>query len=80
MNTGQLGFLSGTKLCNTGHINEEDVHNSIFNEEDNLYSPNIILVMKLRRMRWVGSVARMGNRRGAYRVLVGRSGDNRPPG
>jgi hypothetical protein len=38
-----------------------------------LYSSlNIIRVTKYRRMRWVGNVARMGDRRGAYRVLVGR--------
>ena len=33
-------------------------------------SPNIIQVMKSRRMRWVGHVVHMGERRGAYRVLV----------
>jgi hypothetical protein len=35
-------------------------------------SPNIIRVIRSRRMRWVGHVARMGNRRGAYRILVGK--------
>jgi hypothetical protein len=35
-----------------------------------LYSPNIICVIKSRRMRWAGHVAHMGDRRGAYRVLV----------
>ena len=34
-------------------------------------SPNIVRVIKSRRMRWVGHVARMGERRGVYRVLVG---------
>jgi hypothetical protein len=34
-------------------------------------SPNIIRVMKSRWMRWAGHVARMGDRRGTYRVLVG---------
>jgi hypothetical protein len=39
-----------------------------------LYStPNIIRVAKSRRMRWAGHVARMGGRRCAYRVLLGRS-------
>jgi hypothetical protein len=33
-------------------------------------SPNIVRVIKSRRMRWAGHVARMGDRRGAYRVLV----------
>jgi hypothetical protein len=36
------------------------------------YSPNIVRVIKSRRMRWAGHVARMGEGRGAYRVLVGR--------
>jgi hypothetical protein len=45
------------------------------NEELNdLYcSPNIILVIKSRRIRRVGHVARMGDRKGAYTVLVGTS-------
>jgi hypothetical protein len=44
----------------------------LHNEELNhLYcSPNIFWVMKSRRMRSTGNVARMGNRRVAYRVLV----------
>jgi hypothetical protein len=44
------------------------------NEElHDLYSsPNIIRVMKSRRMRWAGHVARMGEKRGAYRILMGR--------
>jgi hypothetical protein len=46
----------------------------LHNEELNdLYSsPNITRVIKSRRMRWAGNVARMGERRGAYRILVGR--------
>jgi len=35
-------------------------------------SPNIVRVIKLRRMRWKGQVARMGKGRGVYRVLVGK--------
>ena len=44
----------------------------IGNEELNsLYcSPNIVRVIKSRRIRWVGHVGRMGERRGVYRVLV----------
>jgi hypothetical protein len=34
-------------------------------------SPNVIRVIKSRRLRWAGHVARMGERRGAYRALVG---------
>jgi hypothetical protein len=41
------------------------------------YSQNIIRVIKSKRMRWVGHVTRLGERRGAYRVLVGKSeGEN----
>jgi hypothetical protein len=41
-------------------------------------SPNIIRVMKSRRLRWEGHVARMGERRGAYRALVGKPEGRRP--
>jgi hypothetical protein len=34
--------------------------------------PNIFWVIKSRRMRWAGHVVRMGERRGVYRVLVGK--------
>jgi hypothetical protein len=50
-------------------------------ELHNLYSsPNIVRVIKSRRMRWVGHVARMGEGRGVYRVLVGRPDGERPLG
>jgi hypothetical protein len=46
---------------------------------NDLYSsPNIIQVIKLRRMRWAGHVACMGLRTGAYRVLVGKPEGKRP--
>jgi len=52
------------------------------NEELNdLYSsPNIVPVIKSRRMRWAGHVARMGEERGAYRILVGKPEGKRPLG
>jgi hypothetical protein len=43
-------------------------------------SSDIILVIKLRRLGWAGHVARMGERRGAYRALVGKSEGTRPLG
>ena len=54
----------------------------LHNEELNdLYcSPNIVRVIKLRRMRWVGNIARMEERRGVYRVLVGKPEGKRPLG
>jgi hypothetical protein len=43
-------------------------------------SPNIVKVIKSRRMRWAGHVARMGEWRGIYRVLVGKPEGKRPLG
>jgi hypothetical protein len=48
-------------------------------EVHSLYSsPNIVRVIKSRRMRGVGHVARRGEGRGDYRVLVGRPEGKRP--
>ena len=54
----------------------------LHNEELNdLYSsPNIVRVIKSRRMRWAGHVARKGEERGVYRVLVGKPKGRRPLG
>ena len=54
----------------------------LHNEELNdLYcSPNIVRVIKSRRMIWEGHVARMGAWRGLYRVLVGKPEGKRPLG
>jgi len=54
----------------------------LHNEELNdLYSlPNILRVVKSRRMRWAGHVARMGEDRGVHRVLVGKPEGKRPFG
>jgi len=41
-------------------------------------SPNIFRAIKRSRIRWVGHVARTGNRRGVYRVLVGNTEGKRP--
>jgi len=41
---------------------------------------NIVRVIKSRRMRWAGHVAGMGERRGFYRVLVGKPRGKRPLG
>jgi hypothetical protein len=75
--TGVLRRIFGPKR------NEETgewrrLHNEELND---LYSsPNIIRVIKSRRMRWVGHVARMGGKIGAYRILVGRPERRRPLG
>jgi hypothetical protein len=50
-------------------------------ELHNLYSsPDIIRQIKSRRMRWAGHVARMGEGRNVYRVLVGKPEGKRPLG
>jgi hypothetical protein len=54
----------------------------LYNDElHGLYSsPNIVRAIKPRRMKWAGHVARMGEGRGVYRVLVGRLEGKRPLG
>jgi hypothetical protein len=51
---------------------------------DELYSlyssPNTVRVIKSRRLRWAGHVARMGEGRGVYEVLVGMAEGKRPLG
>jgi hypothetical protein len=49
----------------------EKIHNSL---------GNVVRVIKSRRMKWTGQVARMGARRGIYSVLVGKSEGKRPLG
>ena len=50
-------------------------------ELNDLYSSrNVIRVIKTRRMRWAGHVARMGERRGVCRFLVGKPEGKIPPG
>jgi hypothetical protein len=72
----RLGVF-GNRVFRTifGPKREEDgswrkLHND---ELHSLYSsPDIVREIKSRRMRWAGHVARMGEGRGVYRVLVGR--------
>jgi hypothetical protein len=54
----------------------------LHNEElHNLYSsPSIIRVIKSRRMKWAGHVTRMGEKRNACRILVGKPEGKRPLG
>ena len=54
------------------------MHNEELND---LYSsPNIVQVIKSRRMRWAGHVARMGKEKVVYRVLMGKPEERRPLG
>jgi hypothetical protein len=51
------------------------------NELHDLYSsPSNIRIMKARRITWTGHVARMGEKRNAYRLLVGKPEGKRPLG
>jgi len=74
---GALRRIFGPKR---GKVKRE--RRKLHNEELNdLYSPpNIIRVMKSRTMRWAGHVARMGESKGVYRVLVGKPERKRPLG
>ena len=68
--------------CTPWHSVETCVRCLLHNEELNdLYSsPNIVWAIKSRRMRWAEHVARMGEERGAYGVLVGNTEGRRPLG
>ena len=52
------------------------LHNEELN--DLYFSPNIVRGIKSRRMKWAGHVARMGEGRGMYKVLVGKPEGKRP--
>jgi len=54
------------------------LHNEELN--DLFTSPNIVQVLKSRRMSWAGNVAHMGERRGICRILVGKPEGKRPVG
>ena len=66
-------FICLTKICLWRRLHDEELN-------DLYSSPNIVRVIKLRRMRWAGHVARMGEERGVYRVLVEKPEGKRPLG
>jgi hypothetical protein len=80
-----LLLLSSLLVLSSSSSSEREEDGSwrkLHNDElHSLYSsPNIIMVIKSRRMRWAGHVARMVEGRGVYRVLVGRPEGKRPLG
>jgi hypothetical protein len=58
---------------NWGKLHNEKLH-------DLYSSPSVIRMIKSRRMRWAGHVARMGEKRNAYRILVGKPEEKIPLG
>jgi hypothetical protein len=65
-------------LCYLREGRVEELHNK---ELRNLYnSPSIIRMIKSRRMRWAGHVARMGRKGNAYKLLMGKPEGKRPLG
>jgi hypothetical protein len=71
-----LRMIFGPKMDEDGSWRK--LHND---ELHNLHSsPNIVRVIKLRRMRWAGHVACLEEGRGVYRVLDGRPKGKRPLG
>ena len=65
-------------LRGRGNREWRKLHNEYFSD---LYSlPNTVQVVKSRRMRWAVHVARMGERRGVHKVLVGKPEGKRPLG
>jgi len=62
------------KICGPRRDEVKGEWRRLHNEElnDLYYSPNIVRVIKSRRMRWAGHVARMGEEREVYRFLVGK--------
>jgi hypothetical protein len=66
---GMLGGVPVPTAWRVLGLRMEELHNE---ELRDLYSlPSIIRIIKLRRMRWAVHVARMGEKRNAYRLMVG---------
>jgi hypothetical protein len=61
------GLLGGCRK-----LSNEELHNLY-------YSPSIIRIIKSRRMRWAGHVARIGEKRNMYSLLVGKPEGKIPP-
>jgi hypothetical protein len=75
-------FQNGASSFTLFFLHNSKPHRKLHNEELNdLYSlPNIVRLITSRRIRWVGHVARMAERRGVYRVLVAKTEGKKPLG
>jgi hypothetical protein len=74
----QISVRNPTQYCDEMTGEWRKLHNE---ELHDLYSsPSIIRIIKSRTMRWAGHVARMGEKRNAYRLLVGKPEGKRPLG
>jgi hypothetical protein len=71
-----------TRIFGTKRDEVTGMWRKLHNEElHNLHSsPSIIRIIKLRRMRWAGHVARIGEKRNVYMLLVGKPEGKRPQG
>ena len=71
-----LRRIFGPKMSENGEWRR--LHNEEFHS---LYrSPNLVRVIKSRRLRWAGHVARMEKSRSAFKILTGKPTGNRPLG
>jgi hypothetical protein len=66
-----FGSKRGKVTGDWRELHNEELHNLCS-------SPDIIRMIKSRRMRWAGHVARRGEKRNAYRILVGKPVGKRP--
>jgi hypothetical protein len=73
MLTGTYGSKRDVVIGGWRKLYSEELHNLHF-------SPSIIRTIKSRRMRWVGRVSHIWEKRNAYRILVGKPERKRPLG
>ena len=71
LSTTQNGIAFHNEVTGWGRLRNAELY-------DLHFSPNFIWVIKSRRVSWAGHVARIGDRRVAHRVLVGRPEGKRP--
>jgi hypothetical protein len=63
-------------MCDTDITRKKKLHKEELRDLNS--SPSSIRIMKVRRMRWAGHVARIRDKRSTYRLLVGKSEGRKP--